>query len=85
MKHHERDDTIIKRLETAHLGDVNQMKVLVELGQEIIGDLANLSEEQKRENVELARGYLECSKQDTEATRLLYEGRVFPLSIYHLQ
>lgn len=72
-------------LDTLNQGNVDQMKVLLELGQEISVALTGLSEEQKKEAKELARGFLECSRQDIETTRLLYERQVFPLSVYHLQ
>lgn len=72
-------------LDTLNQGNVDQMKVLLELGQEISAALTSLSEEQKKETMELARGFLECSRQDIQATRLLYERQVFPLSVYHLQ
>lgn len=72
-------------LGTLNQGNVDQMKVLLELGQEISVALTGLNEEQKKEAKELARGFLECSRQDIETTRLLYERQVFPLSVYHLQ
>lgn len=72
-------------LDTLNQGNVDQMKVLLELGQEISAALTSLSEEQKKETMELARGFLECSRQDIQTTRLLYERQVFPLSVYHLQ
>jgi len=72
-------------LDTLNQGDVDQMKALLELGQEISAALTSPSEKQKSDSMELARGFLECSKQDIQATRLLYERRIFPLSVYHLQ
>ncbi len=72
-------------LDTLNQGNVDQMKVLLELGQEMSAALASLSEDQKKEAMELARGFLECSRQDIQATRLLYGRQLFPLSVYHLQ
>jgi HEPN domain-containing protein len=58
---------------------------LGELWQEFQKMLQNKNTEKQKENSDLATGFLNCAKDDVEATKLLYEKRLFSLSVYHLQ
>ncbi|MEM3908054.1 MAG: HEPN domain-containing protein, partial [Nitrososphaerota archaeon] len=58
---------------------------LVELWQEFQKMLQNQNLEKQKENRDLAMEFLKCAKEDIEATKLLYEERLIPLSVYHLQ
>lgn len=58
---------------------------LDELWQEFQKMLQNQNTEKQKENRNLAIEFLKCAKDDIKATKLLYENKVFPLSVYHLQ
>jgi hypothetical protein len=79
------NDALLRTLGAFSQGDAGQIKMMLELGQEITQALTGTSQKQRTESTDLARDLLECSKKDIQAAQLLYEGQVLPLSIYHLQ